>query len=383
MSTFVQSHALPILYGYSSDKKIKHWKIKATCEDGAALLHTAHGFMNGAVQETSKEIKGKNIGKANETSPFSQACKEAKSAWKKKLDSNYRESIEELEDLPLLPMLAHPYEKRKHDIRWPCFVQPKLNGVRCLATKKSNDVIIYISRTGKVWETLDYMTPYLLPLMEIGETLDGEIFNPDLTFQEITKRVKRVKTSRFNISHDPLEYHIFDIVNEHRTFEDRFGSFVLRYTVYCKDSMVATDKVNPIVIVPTVEVGDEDQMLKLHKNWTRDGYEGTILRNHKGMYVTDNRSKNLQKHKDFMDEEFKVVGGHEGIGHDKGTVIFTCVTKDGQNFNVRPKGTRADRANWWNNLDRFVGSLLTVKFQNYSDDGIPIFPVGLGLRNYE
>jgi len=383
MPPLKQCRTLPMLYGYASDKKLKCWQIQAICENGVAAIHTTHGFMNGVMQEANKEIKSKNIGKVNETTPFTQACKDAKSAWNKKIDSNYRETVEELDDLPLLPMLAHPYKTRKHDIKWPCFIQPKLNGVRCLATKKSNDDIVYISRKGKKWETLDYMTPYLLPLMEIGDTLDGEIFNPDLTFQEITKRVKRVKTSRFNISSDPLEYHIFDIVDQHRTFADRFGSFILRYAVYCKDSTVATDKKNPVVIVPTIEVLDEDHMLNHHKAWTQQGYEGTMLRNLTGLYVADNRSKDLQKHKDFMDAEFQIVGGHEGTGRDKGTVIFICINADGQRFNVRPKGSLADRSHWWNVLGELIGCQLTVKFQNYSDDGIPIFPVGLNIRDYE
>jgi DNA ligase-1 len=91
----------------------------------------------------------------------------------------------------------------------------------------------------------------------------------------------------------------------------------------------------------------------------------------------------LQKYKEFFDKEFVIVGGHEGSGPDAGTVVFEVKTKEGKVFSVRPKGTREERTEWLNDMKNIKGKELTVRYQNLSEDGIPIFPVGIAIRDYE
>lgn len=375
--------SFPTLYGKSSTGKLKQWTIIAKQEsEEYAELVTEHGYIDGSLQTTSKKVKGKNIGRSNATTPYVQACKDAQSAWKKKYDKNYRPTVEELDDLPFLPMLALKYKDRSHNIKWPCFVQPKLNGIRCIAKKISPVEIMYTSRGGKRFQTLDRFTSDLLQLLDIGEQVDGEIYNPALTFQDIVKRVKRVKTSRFNIMDDPVKYYIYDFIDIESTFRDRWNLFIDRIR-----GAILQDRINnknPILMVTkTVEVFSEAEMFKAHKEFTSQGYEGTMIRNADGMYLPDYNSKDLQKFKDFIDEEFVIVGGKEGEGRDEGTVIFQCITKDNKYFDVRPMGTWQQRSAWWETLERQKGKLLTVRFQNYSDDGIPIFPRGVAIRDYE
>jgi len=124
-------------------------------------------------------------------------------------------------------------------------------------------------------------------------------------------------------------------------------------------------------------------MLVWHKKWTEIGFEGTMIRNKKGKYIQKHRSKDLQKYKDFLDAEFKIIGGTEATGNDVGTIVFQCVTDDNKPFTVRPKGSRDIRRQWLRDINNLIGKLLTVRYQNLSDDGIPIFPVGLEIRDYE
>ncbi len=140
---------------------------------------------------------------------------------------------------------------------------------------------------------------------------------------------------------------------------------------------------NPIVAVPTRPVETEADFFNWHTHWVAEGYEGSMIRNINGLYVPDYRSADLQKHKDFIDEEFEIVGGKEGEGKDEGTVIFKCITHDGKTFDPRPKGSWELRHKYWNDLPSLIGKQLTVRYQNLSDDGIPIFPVGIVVRNYE
>lgn len=376
---------LPMLYGRTSKGIIKQWEIIVSADDqnaGVAYLHTRYGQINGKKTESvARKIHGKNIGRSNQTTPWQQAQSQAESKWKKQLDSNYRETIAELDHLPDLPMLALRYKDRSHDIKWPAFAQPKLNGVRCFAKKIDSLTIEYTTRKGKKWETLGYMDPYLLAIMDTGETFDGEIFNPTLTFQEITSRAKRVLSDRSNIENDPVQFHVFDIVDRDKPFDQRWKTVSSR--IAALDKFTSLLDPCPIVAVPTRPVQTEAEFFKWHTTWTAEGYEGSMVRNINGLYVPDYRSADLQKHKDFIDEEFEIVGGKEGEGKDEGTIIFKCITEDGKTFDTRPKGSWELRHKYWNDLPRLHGKMLTVRYQNLSDEGIPIFPIGLNLRDYE
>jgi DNA ligase-1 len=345
------------------------WNIRAEDHKGKAAIVTEYGYEEGEVQSTLVLVEnGKNVGRSNETTPFEQACSEAEAKWTKKKDKKYVEKKKDLEkDQRILPMLAHNYKKRGHDIEWPAFLQPKLNGIRCLAQKVSPDEIRYLSRGGKQFGTLDHLTPHLLQILNTGEILDGELFTTALTFQEIVAAVKREKTANPNTSR--VEYWVYDIVQADASFEERNRRLL---------EMLPRE--GPIVTVPTLEAKSEGGMRKLHAKFVQAGYEGTIIRNKQGLYRCKYRSADLQKFKDFIDEEFTIIGGKEGVGRAKGTITWTCETEDGKPFDARPRGTEEQRRHWWKNLNQYVGQKLTVRYQNRSDDNIPIFPVGVSIR---
>jgi DNA ligase-1 len=125
-------------------------------------------------------------------------------------------------------------------------------------------------------------------------------------------------------------------------------------------------------------------MLGLHKQFTNNGFEGTIIRNKKGVYKVGHRSADLQKYKDFFDDEYKIVGAHEGVGKAKGAVTWICVTEAGEEFDVVPKGSMEKRQEWWRDREKYFGEMLTVKYQNLTADRkVPYLPSGLAIRNYE
>lgn len=81
-----------------------------------------------------------------------------------------------------------------------------------------------------------------------------------------------------------------------------------------------------------------------------------------------------------MDEEFVIVGYHEGDASDKGCVIWDCITLMNKSFAVRPRGTMEQRKQWFSQGNQYIGKKLTVIFQEYSQDGIPRFPVGKAIQ---
>ena len=67
----------------------------------------------------------------------------------------------------------------------------------------------------------------------------------------------------------------------------------------------------------------------------------------------------------------------------KQVVVWECQTPDGQTFRVRPRGTQEARRELFENGGDYVGQQLTVRYQELTDDGVPRFPVGIAIRDYE
>jgi len=353
----------PTLYSLASTGKVKVWKIEVVHFElyNYYDMVTTSGYIDGKMKSTSRKILvGKNIGKANETSPKDQALSEARSKWQKKVDAGGVESVDNVGEV-ILPSLAHKYIERKHNIKFPCYAQPKLNGVRCLATK--GDSIEFTSRTGKVYTTLKHLVPELVQLMD-NSRFDGEVYvHQDLTFQEICSAVKKQSANTLK-----LQYWVYDLCIKDWDFKDRIEWLSVHLP---NDGLVQ--------VVDTFVVNNEEELFEYHAKFVKEGYEGTIIRNMEGGYVYQYRSTNLQKYKDFIDEEFKIIGGK---ADEEGCVVFKCKC-DGGEFDVRPKGSQEIRREWVRDLDDIIGEELTVRYQNLSDDGIPIFPVGVVIRDYE
>lgn len=360
----------PKLYEQSSTGKTKHWEISVVSKTKGANIIVKYGADDSKVRVSEKFITiGKNIGKTNETSAYDQAISEAKATWNKKKDKGYVEKLSQLQDEVLLPMLAHRFQERKHDIVFPAYVQPKLDGVRCLAKKINEKTIKYYSRMGKEYTTLEHLTPDLLNLMLVNQVFDGEIYSHDYTFQEAVSFIKKLRPES-----KTLQYYIFDIVSN-ETFADRL------YNMNVMEKHLGKNKY--IKFLETELIATEERIYEKHNEYVKAGYEGIIIRNVSGLYSLKKRSKDLQKYKEFKDEEFIITGGTSSTGTEVDCVVFTVKNKKGQEFAVRPRGSFEQRKEWWNNLNTLIGKKLIVRYQELSDTGIPRFPVGIAIRDYE
>jgi hypothetical protein len=137
------------------------------------------------------------------------------------------------------------------------------------------------------------------------------------------------------------------------------------------------------VNVETRWVKTKSDLPVVHKQYMDAGYEGTMIREASSVYEIGKRSNYLLKLKDFKTDEYKVIGMRECAGKDVGTPIWVCTTENGQEFTVRPEGTQEKRRDMFKNGDRYIGKMLTVKYQNLTDLGVPRFPVGIVFRDYE
>lgn len=378
------------LYQKNTRGQMREWKIRVEeCDDGTAKIVTNAGAIGKKYTESVRHIKcGKNIGKANETSALEQAICEAKSMWKKRVDSGMVESRAAAEKYePVFPMLAHNFKDHSKKIRYPACVQPKLDGVRALATIGPDGNVLLISRKNKHFNFLDHIREAISEFdLGTGLYLDGELFTKELPFEEIVGLCRKDKLPDDIISEKmkKIQYHIYDCFDIYRKDID----FRARNALVSSILKGASDS-SPLKLVETRDAGCEDDVFSHYDDFFRvQGYEGAMVRNKDcSVYGINKRSYDLQKIKEFEDSEFKIVGFKEATGNDHGTIVWICKLDSGETFDVRPKATREERARLFKAaseaFSEFEGKRLTVQFQGRTNNGFPRFPVGIGIRDYE
>lgn len=348
----------PVLYSLDSKNKKRVYIIEVENKIIESIINIKHGQLNGNLQNTKKIIKkGKNIGKKNETSHYKQAIFEAESIWKRKKDSGYKEILG-FENIKVpLPMLAHDFTKRGKDINFPCYIQPKLDGLRAVYYNGK----LY-SRNGKEFD-LNFITDSLNKFENI--IFDGELYSENMPFQDIISCVKNTTVE----NRTQIKYFIYDVITE-EPFENRYN--------FLKSLLLP----NTCIIVKSEICKSVDLVENYLKEYSKL-YEGIMLRNLNGVYRSRYRSTDLQKYKLFQDKEYKIIGYFDGKGKEKGLIIFECITTKGKKFNCRPVGDNVQRTEMFKNGDKYIFKFLTVRYQGISKDGIPRFPVGVTIRDYE
>ena len=364
----------PTVYKKTSTGKIQQWRAWVERTETGYLLKVESGQTDGKLTETAGQVidEGKQKRSAQE-----QAIFEALSKLNKKRDEAYFDTIEAAQtQVKLLPMLAHSFEKRKHNITYPAVVQRKFDGVRCLAVLNRDNSVTLMSRKGKEFPHLNHIREDVeMNNRNRNLVLDGELYSDTLTFQELVGLVRRVTLKEGN-EEQMLEvslrvYDCVDLENE-PDFEDRYQTI-----------SGITDGAEYLTLVENVRVENEEAIHAAQAQFVEEGYEGAMVRNLKGSYRIGKRSADLQKVKTFLDGEYEIIGFAEGTGNETGCVIWECQTPDGQAFRVRPRGTQEARKELFANGSDYIGQQLTVRYQELTDEGVPRFPVGIAIRNYE
>lgn len=320
-------------------------------------IHQQSGLLNGKLSTTISKCVGKNIGRANETTPEEQAKLEALSKYTDKLTKGYFKSIEEAKKTDVyLPMLAKDAKKELKSLTFPCFVQPKLDGMRCLGNKDG-----MTSRAGKPIDTLSHI---LKDLSNIGDLLDGELYAHGKSFQE---NIALIKKYREGFSEE-IKYHVYDMAIEGLTFKERYELL-----------KTLEPTLSQAVLVPTYEVNSMEEVRKYHSEFISEGYEGTIIRVADSMYKFNGRSSGLLKYKDFQDIAVKVV---DVVPMEKrpeqGKLV--CIVEGVGEFTANLKMPFSEREEVLLNKSDYIGQTAEIRFFEYTDKGLPRFPVCVGFR---
>jgi DNA ligase 1 len=418
---------LPTLYGIEKNGKIKTWAANiylkgANEQSGNAFATIEHGQQDGKKQLTVRDYtEGKNIGKKNETTSLQQCIAETKKKWlDKKEKESYQDTIptstpitqqsqdqehsqeqnqedqtqdQKTSTKKYFPMLAHKFEPtsktaKKNTITFPCFVQPKLDGLRCVMYRDAaTGEIRRQSRTGTYFDTMAHIAESLAPLFAKYPwvVLDGELYTTEIPFEELAGLIKTKKLTPNDMEKlCVIEYHIYDIIDETVPYHARHDSIKKMFAQVAASTASSPRKLPPYIrLVETIEAKTQAEFKAEFSRFIEEGYEGIMLRNKMGIYRCNYRSHDLQKYKEFQEDEFLIVGFIEGDGRDKGTVIWVCDTKEEKTFRVRPRGTIENRKKLFQTGEKYVGKMLTVIYQELTEEGKPRFPVGKDVReNY-
>lgn len=359
-------HKLPTLFSIAKTGKVKQWDVSVK----ENIITVEYGYTDGKKQIQTTLCKGKNKGRSNETTDEQQALSEAKSKWNKQYDKCYRETPDEARSVgELLPMLANDYTKVGHRIKYPCHVSMKLDGVRAIAEIKEEYKVALTSRGGKNYPVPKHIEDQLSMLSSSTGVpkFDGELYIHGLQLQSINSCVNKE-----NENTKDLCYFIFDIPVKNLRWEDR-NDRLLAVLQHVKDNKKWYPNIH---IVRNFLTENEEEARKFMDDFIQKGYEGLMLRNLDGKYEFNHRSADLQKWKDFKDCEALV----RHVVPDKlSEGVLVVELPDGIEFRCKMRGTHEERL--FEVQQEHVGKWVTVKYQALTEDGIPQFPVCIGVRN--
>lgn len=268
------------------------------------------------------------------------------------------------------------------------FVQPKLDGERCIAFLDKNEVILY-SRNSKQFV---FMTKQRAAIKEFLKSrpetvLDGEMYVHGVYIDEkfippgndcfrFISSCCKTSLKAPNKNEELIEYHIYDIV-ENKPQSERLHILQQMFSKY-------TTKERKTLVKPVeLRVAESElDVLNYHEKFVHKGYEGVILRCTTARYE-GKRSLHLLKYKSFEDSEFTIVGAESAEGTKDGSVIWICqVENSDETFHCEMAGYNLTQTReMYDNYTEYLGKMLNVRYFGLNENGVPRFPKGIYFRD--
>lgn len=354
------------LYSKDSAGRIRVWWME-TC---GPKYRTVSGLQGGEKVESEwTEVKGKNIGRANETTSEGQAFSEVQNRYKKQRKTGYFNRVEDVDEFQYIqPQLAKNYKDYADKIDFSSgdyCLQIKYNGQRCIATKEG-----LFTRKGERYLSVPHIHNSLIPFFEQNPKafLDGELFNFELRqklneLSTLTRKTKNITEEDLKKSKEIVQYHIYDGAN----FDglDDSKPYLTRLACLEKISL-------PFVFpVKTHRLSSKKQFEDLYAGFIADGHEGAMVRFNSSQYERK-RSKFLLKVKPEEDSEAKIIKLHFGQGN--WNVIKTATLDwNGKIFDATFKGSYEECQDITNNQEKWLGKQITFNFFGLTGLGCPQF----------
>jgi len=402
-----------VLYQISaSTGKGKIWKIRVEDKGTQSEIIIRSGAVDINTQTEGKLITntaivstGKNIGKINETTHYTQAVNEAQAKIELKRREGYTDDLSQITSSAVLgsgipkPMLANKYHptgaqnssktlKQMKIEGKRIIVQPKLDGNRCIVHIKDGKAVAY-TRKGDVMPVqlkhiLDSLIETLAQSSMTELIVDGELYcDPAvMSFNILNGLIKKQSASAEQQElRKQIKFHIYDVM--------------LNVGYEKRVQIIANFASEHVHVVESKEIIATDENIQVElERWIELGYEGLMIRV-LGIPYENKRSWQLVKVKLFEDREFTLIGFEEDVrGGFVGTFVFDLpkellielgkplVDAQGKpivDFKAGTSGqTVEDRTYMLQNPDKFLGKVGTVEYFGW--DYRPRFGKFKGLR---
>lgn len=355
----------PTLYGKDSSGGLKLWEVFTRNE----VIVVRHGKLGGKIQEKRTTAVPMNVGRSNATTASEQADTEALAKWTKQKKKGYFEDKEEaLGFVTRTPMKAQNFNDYSHKVKYPCYIQPKLNGQRMLIDSEGNCQ----SKQGESIELPEHWKQDIKKLVESGlmkDGVDGEIFSGHvkqggLSLQQIISAFRKPNENTHR-----LFFALYDVCSD-GTQEERVQDMIKikGLNLSCIIGNIET------IFIETPEGADS-----WYAEWLEQGAEGIVYRNLDGKYDYGKRSYNLIKRKPRLDAEAKVVGC---VPDKNNAGLLSCILQNGVEFKCLMRVDSHPDTDYrkFDNASTLLNTFITFEYEELSDDGVPTKPVGVGLR---
>jgi hypothetical protein len=363
----------------------------------AIYIYTEYGVVGGKLTQTTPTIleTGKNLDKKNETTVITQSLIQMRSLYLKKMKTGYMLNLDEIKvnndslNDNIYPMALHDFKKFGRHIEYPCYIQPKLDGIRITGSynKEDNKVNLLSRRLHAIYGFENIKDEIKILLKDNPDLIvDGEFYNHGMNLQNISGIVRQQ-----NIYHEDkikLQFYIFDCIDlkNELSFQERI---IKLHELFNKSKHL----LKYLVLTESIISNSEEEADELYNRFIEEKYEGIIYKNALAKYefseIKEVRSYNFLKRKLHHDAEYEIIGYESGErGNNKNAIIFIMKTLDGKEFKSVPNMTLEERKKMYklaiNDFDNlYKGKLATISFDDYSEDLVPLRAKFISIRDYE
>jgi len=269
------------------------------------------------------------------------------------------------------------------EVVYPIRVEPKLDGLRCVAVKHGGEVTMF-TRNGNVLETLPRIKSALEKAPWDDFVLDGEALGAD--WNESASVVMSHKKGKDDSG---MIFHVFDALH-FSDWRDQRSDLELADRIDLVAELVEQVGSHVIVQVPGRLVNNKEDLLEAYMTDTDAGYEGIMLKDLDAPYLFK-RSSNIRKLKPIKTFEGIIVGSYEGKRGSKREGLwggFEVVLQNG--IVTRVAGGFTDKLKSEINMDPESWIRRVVEMEGQPDpltgDGLTIdgkvrFPVFIRVRD--
>jgi DNA ligase-1 len=257
------------------------------------------------------------------------------------------------------------------------YSSPKMDGMRAVSWDKQ-----LWSRGGHDIPTVPHIVATIDKYFENKYVFDGELWFPgDTKFEDFISIVKRSNPS---VDSNSVIFNVFDVMYKEE-WDLQQCDRILSERLKMLNDTIGTLNHPHLVVVDHQLLNSFELVTSKYNEHLEMGFEGSMLKDPNGRYVFK-KSWDWIKIKPEEDEEFKCVGIQEGRdGTNFISMVGSLVLQhpNGEQFNCGSGLSLAKRKEFWNDPTKVIGKLITVKFQEKYQSGIPRFPIYKATRDYE